>query len=121
MEKCCFIQFKPGNTNKENTVTAEFDVTIGDEIKKQVSETKFLGITIDNKLSWDTHINKLSKKLSCATGIFNRIKDNIPSCQNYIKIYIILSLNHTLLMALLHGVVFQTKKFSHFLRSKKYV
>ena len=77
MEKCCFIHFKPGN--KENAVTAEFDVKIGDKIIKQVSETKFLGITIDNKLSWDTHINKLSKKLSCATGILNRIKDNIPS------------------------------------------
>ena len=25
------------------------------------------------------HINKLSKKLSSATGILNRIKDNIPS------------------------------------------
>ena len=77
MEKCCFIHFKPGNN--ENAVTAEFDVKIGDKIIKQVSETKFLGITIDNKLSWDTHINKLSKKLSCATGILNRIKDNIPS------------------------------------------
>ena len=78
MGKCCFIHFKPGNTNKENAVTAEFDVKIGDEIVKQVSETKFLGITVDNKLSWDTQINKLSKKLSCATGILNRIKDNIP-------------------------------------------
>ena len=94
----------------ENAVTAEFDVKIGDEIIKQVSETKFLGITIDNKLSWDTHINKLSKKLSCATGILN---------QNYIKIYIILSLNHTLLMALLHGVVLQTKNYSLFSRSRK--
>ena len=65
MEKCCFIHFKLGNTNKENTVTAEFDVKIGDEIIKQVSETKFLGITIDNKLSWDTHINKLSKNGMC--------------------------------------------------------
>ena len=55
MGKCCFIHFKPGNTNRENTVTAEFDVKIEDEIIKQVSETKFLGITIDNKLSWDTH------------------------------------------------------------------
>ena len=53
MEKCCFIHFKPGN--KENTVTAEFDVKRGDKIIKRVSETKFLGITIDNKLSWDTH------------------------------------------------------------------
>ena len=56
-KKCCLIHFKPGYTNKENTVTAEFDVKIGDENIKQVSETKFLGITIDNKLSCDTHIN----------------------------------------------------------------
>ena len=55
MEKICFIHFEPGNTNKENTVTAEFDVKIGHKIVKQVSETKFLGITIDNELSWDTH------------------------------------------------------------------
>ena len=27
MEKCCFIHFKPGN--KENAVTAEFDVKKG--------------------------------------------------------------------------------------------
>ena len=54
MEKFCFIHFKPGNSNKENTVTAEFDVKIGHKIVKQVSETKFLGITIDNELSWDT-------------------------------------------------------------------
>ena len=53
MEKCCFIHFKP--SNKENSVTAELDVKIGDEILKQVSKTKFLGIIIDNKLSWDTH------------------------------------------------------------------
>ena len=79
MEKFCYKHFSPGNTNKENEVTADFDVKIGDEIVKQVSKIKFLGITIDNKLSWDTTINKLSKKLLCATGILNRIKDNIPS------------------------------------------
>ena len=79
MGKCCFIHFKPSNT--ENAVTAEFDVKIGDEIVKQVSVTKFLGITIDIKLSWDTHINKLSKNCHVLldTGILNRIKDNIPS------------------------------------------
>ena len=53
MEKCRFIHFKP--SSKENAVTAEFDVKIGDKILKQVSKTKFLGIIIDNKLSWDTH------------------------------------------------------------------
>ena len=118
IEKCCFIHFKP--SNMENAVTAEFDVKIGDEIIKQVSETKFLGITIDNKLSWDTHINNLSKKLSCATGILNRIKYNLPS-ELHKNLYHTLfdSLNHTLLMALLHRVVFQTKNYSIFSWSRK--
>ena len=40
MGKCCFIHFKPGN--KENTVTTEFDLKIGNKIVKHVSETKFL-------------------------------------------------------------------------------
>ena len=39
-----YTYFKPGY--KENAVTAEFDVKIGDKIIKQVSERKFLGITV---------------------------------------------------------------------------
>ena len=109
MGKCCFIHFKPGNTYRENTVTAEFDVKIEDEIIKQVSETKFLGITIDNKLSWDTHINKLSKKLSCATGILNRIKDNIPS-ELYKNLYHTLFESHLAYGITAWGGVFKVQK-----------
>ena len=54
------------------------EIKIGNETIKQVSKTKFLGIIIDDKLTWDAHINNLCKKLSSATGILNRIKDNIP-------------------------------------------
>ena len=95
MEKCYFIHFKP--CNKKIQLLQNLN---GDEIVKQVSETKFLGITIDNKSSWDTHINELSKNLSCATGILNRIKDNIPS-ELHKNLY------HTLLMALLNGWCFR--------------
>ena len=91
MEKGCFIHFKPGNSNKENIVTAEFDVKIGDEIIKQGIT---IGITIDNKLSWGTHINKLSKNCHVLLVFLTELK--IIYHQNYMKIYIILSLNHTL-------------------------
>ena len=44
-----------------------------------VHETKFLGVMIDDKLSWVPHIRNLAKKLKCHIGSINRIKDNIPS------------------------------------------
>ena len=37
----------------------------------QVSFTKFLGVTIDNILSWTPHVNDLHKKLKSATGMLN--------------------------------------------------
>ena len=38
----------------------------------QVSEHRLLGITIDNKLRWDSHINKVCK---------NRFKTSLPSVE----------------------------------------
>ena len=35
---------------------------------KEVTETKFLGVTIDNELSWVPHLTSLAKKL---TGLFH--------------------------------------------------
>ena len=46
---------------------------------KQVKTTKFLGVIIDDKLSWVPHIEYLSNKLKSCIGIINRIRDNIPS------------------------------------------
>ena len=45
---------------------------------KQVNEAKFLGVTIDENLNWNTHLKNLTKKLACSAGIINLIKDNIP-------------------------------------------
>jgi hypothetical protein len=44
----------------------------------KVNQTKFLGVIIDDKLTWQPHIDHLLKKLACCTGTLNRIKDNIP-------------------------------------------
>ena len=45
---------------------------------KEVSETKFLGVMIDNKLSWDSHIKSLTKKLASCTGSIKRICESLP-------------------------------------------
>ena len=82
MDKSCYMHFKTKayNYTKENEQT-ELAPTIsinGTEIK-EVFEIKFLGVIIDDRLSWSAHISTLSKKLKCCTGQLNRIKDSIPS------------------------------------------
>jgi hypothetical protein len=45
---------------------------------KKVNETKFLGVIIDEKLSWDPHITALRRKLNYASATLYRIRDSIP-------------------------------------------
>ena len=45
---------------------------------EKVSSIKFLGITVDNKLSWKIHIGNIIKTISRNTGIINRLKSFLP-------------------------------------------
>ena len=74
--KSCFIEFSGPKVSDEDTVDP---INISGYTLEKVSTTKFLGVTIDENLNWDTHRAKLAKKLAACSGILNRIKDNIPS------------------------------------------
>ena len=41
---------------------------------KQVTNLKFVGIIIDDKVDWKSQINYVSTKLSSAIGILNKVK-----------------------------------------------
>ena len=58
--------------NKNNNV--KLNVNINDIKIKQVTNLKFLGIIIDDKLDWKSQINYISTKLSRAIGILNKVK-----------------------------------------------
>ena len=47
---------------------------INDNAIKQVSSTTFIGVTIDNKLNWAEHINRVKCKISKGVGIINKAK-----------------------------------------------
>ena len=58
----------------------------------------FLGITINNKLNWNSPINKVTNKISKTVGILNKLRSFLPSgvLQNdsyyhIILIYVILA------------------------------
>ena len=44
----------------------------------RVTKTKFLGVIIDENLTWEAHIKYLSKKLASCTGSLNRITQSLP-------------------------------------------
>ena len=54
------------------------DIIFDDVHLERVSHTKFLGITVDDKLSWKPHIINISKIISRNIGIINRLKSHIP-------------------------------------------
>ena len=66
IEKSCYMYFKPNIRNKNNTNDADMcDKTLfvslcGTPLKEE-TETKFLGVTIDNDLKWQSHIDNLHK------------------------------------------------------------
>ena len=69
-------------TSNRKEVTADddiLDLVLGQNIIKCVKETKFLGVIINDKLSWDAHIKYLNSKLKREIGKLNRMKHVIPN------------------------------------------
>ena len=77
MTKCCFIHFKPTNY-KPMAEDGLFNLKVSDFPIKKTSETKFLGVIIDEKLSWESHTTDLKRKLNYAIATLNRIYKNVP-------------------------------------------
>lgn len=70
-DKTVYINFNLKSNRDANSL-----VSRGVPIK-QVSDTKFLGITIDSKLNWLPHIDALCKRLSAACYTVKRLRDTV--------------------------------------------
>ena len=78
LKKSCYMHFKRKHRNNDTELEDQLALSINGNEIDEVNETKFLGVIIDNALSWAPHIKALNKKLKCNTGQLNRIKDYIP-------------------------------------------
>lgn len=60
--------------NADKTVYMLFkeDLKIGDSTLKKVSKTKYLGVFIDENLSWDEHIKYIDSKVNPLIGALRR-------------------------------------------------
>ena len=50
-------------TNNDRGILKDIDIRINNQILAEVSNAKYLGVYIDNKLQWDTHINNIKLRL----------------------------------------------------------
>ena len=71
---------------KKNSEFQEVDLSVslnGENLKCEKSAT-FLGITIDEHLSWEEHCNQVANKMARNVGILNKIKNFIPTSSLFI-------------------------------------
>ena len=93
ISKCAHMYFRPNLTNNERNACARSNVYItscilslnGKKFKK-VDKIKFLGVIIDDQLSWNDQIEHVENKLLSTIALIKRIKKFIPPSQ-YMKIY----------------------------------
>ena len=63
-----------------NTIdTLPTNIIFDDTPLENVSDIKFLGVTVDNRLSWKPHISNICKTISRNIGVIYRLKFHIPS------------------------------------------
>ena len=83
LENSCYMHFKkymPISSTVDslsNSMTYNIHYINNSELKK-VTHTKFLGVIIDENLTWEQHIKALYKKLPSCTGRLNHIIQFLP-------------------------------------------
>ena len=90
LTKSVFIHFRPHRNSTERQTCArdrvEKSLKLANHRLKRVTEVKFLGVIIDENISWEPQINHLKKKLISSIIVIKQIKQFIPK-NEYLKIY----------------------------------
>jgi hypothetical protein len=69
--KTKIVIFKCKNKSLDSRIT----IKINNDIIKQVPSVQFLGVTIDQKLTWSNHINSVLKSITKSTGMIAKLRD----------------------------------------------
>ena len=67
-----------GTHSKTTQYRNELKLSLDDVEIKEVNACKFLGVTIDQNLTWENHITELAKKCSSSIGILFKMKNFLP-------------------------------------------
>ena len=117
VDKTNFVIFDSPQNSLNDTVI----IKIGNQYVKQAKYVKFLGLVLDENLSWKYHLNELNnKKLSRTCGIFFKVRHLLPTT-------VLISLYNSLFSSFLQygvivwGLTFDTHIKPIYLLQKKVV
>ena len=74
VKKTNYSIFSPTKFTQETNRT----LTLNNTTINREHSIRFLGLNIDQQLTWNTHINKLKSKISSSIFIINRVKKQLP-------------------------------------------
>ena len=81
VKKSNFLHFHHGKSKKQSTLIKINNISV-----EEKQFTKYLGVFIDNKLSWKTHIQYIAKKLAKSIGLITKVRGYVnESC--LLKLY----------------------------------
>ena len=60
--------------HNQKQLVSNFKIELNGVEIPRVNHAKLLGVWLDNKLSWDIHVNKLINRLKCGVGMLRRSK-----------------------------------------------
>ena len=81
---------------KKTQVGTNFKPSINHNLIKQTHNLRYLGVYLDNKLSWKSHIDRLSTKLSKICGMIYKLRHyvlNGPLLNLFTSVYFIHNYN----------------------------
>src|SRR5688572_30251381 len=90
LAKTNFILFFCSKRKIELNLDCNMTITIANQSITRVSSSKFLGVHIDEQLTWKEHITDISKKISKNIGIISRVRHLLPR-------YILVNLYYSLI------------------------
>ena len=67
-----------GSRYKLNNLNHDFNVSVDNREIERVTSYKYLGVEIDEKLSWRNHTDSLCKKVSAGIGAIKRVRHLVP-------------------------------------------
>ena len=67
-----------GSRQRLSTLTESPTFAINDFQVGQVTTAKSLGVTIDDRLDWSGHIEKVTKRVASGIGVIKRIRHLVP-------------------------------------------
>ena len=105
IQKTHFVDFSKRNQQREDTLTLK----LGNDYLTDQTHTKDIGITLQNDLKWDKHINSIIKKINSKLPLFFHLRNLIPESKK------ILIFNSLVLPNILYAVEIYAKNSSKWL------